>query len=129
MQTENVKITLAIEERGEKLIELQHALEVERRGKSVLEAGVVGYIEKIQDLEVAVKNAKERQEMRTSDLRNAFANLRKSQEKGFDEFEGKVGLVCSHMFLCSNFSDFPSIMFQVVFAQSPSEQRISDPPL
>jgi chromosome segregation ATPase len=91
------KHSQAIEERDNRLRELQHALEVERRGKSALEAGVVSFIGKIQDLEAQLadaENAKELEQRRIFDLQKSFANLRKSQEKLFEEFEGEVSLHC-----------------------------------
>jgi chromosome segregation ATPase len=117
MQGENAKITLAVGEKEDRLTELQQALEMERRGNSALEAGMVSYIAKIQDLEAQlaeVKSARKIQEKRTFDLRNLFTDLRKSQEKLFDEFEGncKVSLSCSYLFLCTKSFDFLSIIFR-----------------
>ena len=85
-------------EKDKRLIELQQALEVERRGKSALEADMVGYIGKIQDLEtqlVDVENAKKLEQIKIFDLRKSFESLRKSQEKVFEEFEGGVSTVSS----------------------------------
>lgn len=128
--TEIRKHLRAIEERDNRLRELQHALEVERTGKSALEASVVSFIGKIQDLEAQLadaENAKELEQRRIFDLQKSFANLRKSQEKLFEEFEGEVSLHCPQ---CINLSDpTPSIMFQIVATHPSSEQRSAAPPL
>jgi chromosome segregation ATPase len=128
--TDMRKHSQAVEERDNRLTELQHALEVERRGKSALEAGVVNFIGKIQDLEAQLadaENAKALEQRRIFDLQKSFANLRKSQEKLFEEFEGGVSL---HRPQCINPSDStPSIMFQIIPPQPSSEQRIAAPPL
>lgn len=122
------KHSQAVEERDNRLTELQHALDVERRGKSVLEASVVSFIGKIQDLEAQLadtENAKELEQRRIFDLQKSFTNFRNSQEKLFEEFEGRVSL---HRPQCINLSNStPSIMFQIVTAQPSSEQRIVAP--
>ena len=116
-------------EKDKGLTELQHALELERRGKSALETGMASYIRKIQDLETQlaeVENAKKLEQMKIFDLRKSFESLRKSQEKVFEEFEGGVSFC---RLQCVNISDFtPLIMFQIVTAQPSSEQRIAAPP-
>ena len=124
------KYSQAIEERDNRLRELQHALEVERRGKSALEASVASFIGKIQDLEAQLadaENAKVLEQRRIFDVQKSFANLRKSQEKLFEEFEGEVSFHCPQR---NNLSDPTlSIMFQILTTHPSSEQRSAAPPL
>ncbi|KIM37199.1 hypothetical protein M413DRAFT_279303 [Hebeloma cylindrosporum] len=79
----------AVEEMENRLAESQHALDVERRSKSALEAGMVSYIGKIQDLEAQLaeaENAKALDRMKMADLRKSFASL----QKMFEEYEGGI---------------------------------------